>query len=773
MSILPPAVLLEGVHFSYPPLAADRAPVEILRGVTWRAPAGQALGVVSATGGGKTTLALTLAGLAPQLTGGERRGLIWINGLDATQTPAAVLSQSLGLVFQESERQLFSMSVANEIAFGLEGQGLPPEDISARVAWTLQRVGLAGMEDRSPWRLSGGQQKRLALACILAMRPPVVALDEPMDGLDPQGRRDLLAVLDELKHDAGVTALVLEKDTEWLAGWADDVAVLHEGKIVQQGSAAQAQEAITQHPEWGLSATPAAIELPPTPLVSAEADAPPAVEVRDLWFRYPDGIAALQGVSLVAPRGQFLVLVGPNGGGKSTLARHLNGLLRGQRGEVLLHGRPTADRAVADLAADVGYVFQNPDHQLFAPSVREEIAFGLRNQGLRGVALQARVEEALAAFNLSQVADDPPAVLSYGLRRAVTLAAVWAMQPAIWVLDEPSTGLDARLTGGLLAQLRTLHAAGHTLVLITHDARLALAAERAVLLHEGRIVADGPPVEVLAASEAMTPAAEPSLPWPAVETGWLHRLDPRTKLALAGGGAALFALFNQVGVLAGLLAALHVLLFSAHVSRRQVGAVWRQLLRVLVVIVVLFPLFSRAPGRLWLAVGPFHITDAGVLQGLATALRVIGMSLLFYLVLFTTRQSALVRGLVRLGLPFEWGLTLAIALRYIPTFTLVVQQIQQAQAARGWPGRSGGRTLLRRAQGVIPVMVALMIDVLRTGDTLGMALAARGVGAGRPRSVWREIHMRRVDWVVLAAIGAVCGALLAARAVWGVGAAWW
>ena len=771
MSVSPPVIQLDTLHFSYPPLSDDRTPVEILRGITWRAPAGLPLGIVGATGSGKTTLALTLAGLAPQLTGGERRGLIRVNGLDVAATPAAVLSQSLGLVFQESERQLFSMSVANEIAFGLEGQGLPPQEISARVAWALQRVGLVGMDERSPWRLSGGQQKRLALACILALRPPVVVLDEPMDGLDPQGRRDLLAVLDELKRDDGVTALVLDKDAEWLAGWAEEVAVLHEGKIARQGSAADAQAEIARHPEWGLSAAPAASE--PSPAASAEADAAPAVELRDLWFSYPDGVPALQGVSLVAPRGQFIVLVGPNGGGKSTLARHLNGLLRGQRGEVRINGQPTADRAVADLAADVGYVFQNPDHQIFAPSVREEIAFGLRNQGLRGAALQARVDEALAAFNLSQVAGDPPAVLSYGLRRAVTLAAVWAMQPAIWVLDEPTTGLDARLTGGLLAHLRDLHAAGHTIVLITHDAKLALAAERAVLLHEGRVVADGSPAEVLAASEAMQPAAEPNLPRPAVETGWLYRLDPRTKLALAGGGAALFALFNHVGLLAGMLAALHLLLFSAHVSPRQVAAVWRQLLRVLVVIVVFFPLFSRAPGALWLDAGPLRITSTGVLQGLATALRVIGMSLLFYLVLFTTRQSALVRGLVRLGLPFEWGLTLAIALRYIPTFTAVVQQIQQAQAARGWPGRSGRWALLRRAQGVIPVMVALMIDVLRTGDTLGMALAARGVGSSRPRSVWREIYMRRADWAVLAAIGVVCGALLAARVAWGFGVAWW
>ena len=134
------------------------------------------------------------------------------------------------------------------------------------------------------------------------------------------------------------------------------------------------------------------------------------------------------------PAGQFVALVGPNGGGKSTLARHLNGLLRPQRGSVAIHGQPTVQRAVSDLAREVGYVFQNPDHQIFAPTVREEISFGLRNLGLRGDGLSQRVDEALAAFDLHDVAELPPAVLGYGLRRLVTVASVWAMQPPIWVL---------------------------------------------------------------------------------------------------------------------------------------------------------------------------------------------------------------------------------------------------------------------------------------------------------------------------------------------------
>lgn len=250
--------------------------------------------------------------------------------------------------------------------------------------------------------------------------------------------------------------------------------------------------------------------------------------------------------------------------------------------------------------------------------------------------------------------------------------------------------------------------------------------------------------------------------------GWLQRLDPRTKIALVLCGAALFVAFNSVLALLALLAAVHVILLTSRVPAGQIGWVWRQLLRVLVIIVVVFPLFTRLPGPVLFELGPLTVTTTGVLAGVATASRVVGMSLLFFVILFTTRQNELVRGLVRLGLPFEWGLTLAIALRYIPTFTHAVGQIQEAQTARGWQVERGD--LRGRLRGVAPVLVALIIEVLRTGDTLGMALAARGVGSGQPRTVWRDIRLGRGDWLALGLILAVFAALLYARFALDVGA---
>lgn len=547
-----PAIVLDNLHFAYPPLIEGGLPVQVLRGLSLRLPAGQALAIIGPTSSGKSTLALILAGLAPEMTGGQLRGRASIDGLDTATTPAAQLSVRLGLVFQEPERQLFNMTVADEVAFGLESRGLPPAEIGPRMAWALDSVGLEGLEERAPWQLSGGQQKRLAIATVLAMRPPILVLDEPMAGLDPLGRREVAALLADLKANSGATVLVIDKDAEFVARWAERVVVLAGGQFVLDGSPAGVFQQVQRLRELGvavpqvaelagrlelagpagqfLTARQAADSLRPLlelarPAQSArhatgdqegrqsisspaETDpAPsssPAVDLQQLRFAYEGGAQALDGVDLRIPRGQFLAIVGPNGGGKSTLARHLNGLLRPQAGSVAILGRPAQDQSVGELARQVGYVFQNPDQQIFAPSVREEVAYGPQNLGLRGDKLAERVAEALAAFGLAELADMPPAVLGYGLRRLVTIASVWAMQPAIWVLDEPTTGLDAHYTGLLLDRLRHLHQAGRTILLITHDLRLvAAAAQRVIVLHQGRVALDGSPTTVLADGERL------------------------------------------------------------------------------------------------------------------------------------------------------------------------------------------------------------------------------------------------------------------------------
>lgn len=234
-----------------------------------------------------------------------------------------------------------------------------------------------------------------------------------------------------------------------------------------------------------------------------------ALEVSDLWFWY-DGEErpVLRGAGLRVPRGQFVALVGANGSGKTTLVKHFNGLLRPRRGWVRVNEQDTAGQSVGELARQVGFLFQHPEQQIFSATVRREVVFGPNNLGLSPAQVDARVEAALIRFDLVTVADRPPAILSYGLRRRVTLASLAAMDPPVLVLDEPSVGLDAHGLHEMFAWLSELHAQGRTILLVTHDMTLAAEyANRVVVLHQGQILADGPPANLFGQTELLARAS--------------------------------------------------------------------------------------------------------------------------------------------------------------------------------------------------------------------------------------------------------------------------
>jgi len=234
----------------------------------------------------------------------------------------------------------------------------------------------------------------------------------------------------------------------------------------------------------------------------------PAIQVRDLRFGYGEGPAVLCGLGLAVPQGQVVALVGANGSGKTTLCKHLNGLLRPRQGQVLVMGRDAAGCSIGELARQVGYLFQHPEQQIFSASVGQEIAFGPRNLGLTAGEVQARVEAALARFDLAAVAERPPSILGYGLRRRITLATLAAMDPPILVLDEPTVGLDASGLEEMVEWLGEVQARGRTILLVTHDmALVARLAGRAIVMEAGRIIADGPPADLFRQSEVLARAS--------------------------------------------------------------------------------------------------------------------------------------------------------------------------------------------------------------------------------------------------------------------------
>lgn len=213
------------------------------------------------------------------------------------------------------------------------------------------------------------------------------------------------------------------------------------------------------------------------------------LETRDLWFAYQDGDAALRGVSVSIRPGEFVAVIGQNGSGKTTLVKHFNGLLRPTGGQVLLDSEDVGDKSVGTLARSVGYVFQNPDHQIFSPTTREEIAFGPANLGLSAEQVEHNTLDALRCFGLVAYADQQPALLGYGLRRKVSIAAVYAMHTPYLVLDEPTTGLDRKSTTELMQLLIRLNHQGRTIILITHDMRVVTEyVPRCIVVREGQVL---------------------------------------------------------------------------------------------------------------------------------------------------------------------------------------------------------------------------------------------------------------------------------------------
>jgi energy-coupling factor transport system ATP-binding protein len=501
---------------------------------------------MGANGAGKTTLCRLVTALAPQHTGGELSGRLTVLGHDSSQVEPAALAGRVGVTFQEVEHQLFNATVEAEVAWGLEALGMPPDEMARRLQWALEVVGLDVDLSRSPASLSGGQQRRLALAVALASRPELLVLDEPVGGLDPAGAREVLDALAALRQETRAAILMTESNPEAVLALADEVAVLADGQVAADGppdsvfaradmlgqlgvavpqlarlAAGLNAKLETDYSFLTLDAAEQALVMkfhpqgsaPPVSGRQAEdvmqvgGSGPPALSFKKVAFSYPSGPPVLHEIELGIPAGQFVALIGANGSGKTTLAKHTIGLLRPEAGAVWVNGEDAAGLPVGQLAQRVGFLFQQPERQIFASTVWEELAFGPRNLGLQAAVVEERVSFSLAYFALTELADTPPAVLSYALRRLVTLASLAAMEPAILVLDEPTVGLDAQGWAVTLDWVEELHADGRTVLLVTHDMRAAARAERAIVLTDGRIIADAPPAKVFRQPELLARAA--------------------------------------------------------------------------------------------------------------------------------------------------------------------------------------------------------------------------------------------------------------------------
>jgi energy-coupling factor transport system ATP-binding protein len=398
------------------------------------------------SGGGKSTLAHALMGLIPQAIPANVQGSISVAGLDPRRYSVAQLAARVGLVFQNPATQLFNGTVEEEIAFGPRNLGLRPPEIAARVDYGLRATSCAHLRHRVVRRLSGGEQQRVAIASILAMRPTLLVLDEPTANLDAEGVRAIVATLARLRDEFGVTLLVIEHRLAPFLPHADRLVWLAKGRLVADGPAAETLAQVRPTPP-----TP-----PGPPLPSGE----PLVALRDVTAGY-NGHPVLRDCSLTLHRGEFAALVGPNGAGKTTLARVLAGVLRPRRGRITWHTNGHARR--------VGLLQQNPLHQLVCDTVEEEVLFGPRNLGTER---PAEIKEILARADLLLLRNRSAQTLSVGQQQRTALAATLSSRPELVILDEPTTGQDWEHLIHMMDFVADLNRAGQTVLLITHDERL-------------------------------------------------------------------------------------------------------------------------------------------------------------------------------------------------------------------------------------------------------------------------------------------------------------
>jgi energy-coupling factor transporter ATP-binding protein EcfA2 len=501
---------------------------------------GESIVIMGPNEAGKSTLCFTLNGLIPHLVKGAFDGSVRLQGMDTREWGVRDFFPLVGLVFQDFESQLFSTSVELEVAFGPENLGLSYEQIAERIERALDMTALSPLRRRQPGTLSGGQKQLLAIASVLSLSPKLLCLDEPTTDLDPMNKRRIFRLREKLA-DRNQTLILVEHETEEALS-AHRVVLMQEGKIIADGppnvifrdidllekcSVMPLQVAELFHKldfdELPLSVNDALEEWKRRPLAlptnirerlqeSDQARAQhyrqPFIVAEDVHFSYATGTEeALRGVSLQVREGEFLAILGQNGSGKTTLAKLLNGLLKPSAGEIRIGETSTAHLSPSQIGQKIGYVFQNPDHQIFKETVLDEVLFGPRNMGIEPEQAERQVRDALETVGLWERREEDPFTLPKGLRQKVAVASVLATRPRAIVMDEPTTGLDYGELKQMMALVKRLNQNGHTIIMITHCIWLATQyAHRTVLMSRGEIIADGATREIFAREDLLAQA---------------------------------------------------------------------------------------------------------------------------------------------------------------------------------------------------------------------------------------------------------------------------
>ena len=501
------------------------------------------VGIIGESGAGKTTLCNCINGLIPHHYTGDFYGSVKVDGTDTFDINAGKLALKVGSVFQDIESQITGYFVEDEILFGLENFGIPADEIESRITSSLDTLGIGELRHKEISSLSGGQKQKVVIAAILALEPDILVLDEPTGELDPASSVQIFEMLKKLNEEKGITIVVAEQKIMLLCEFVKKLIVLEHGTCVHYGeirstlthqremeeagincprvltltgkmvaeglapagmkpedriclNAQEAAEFIRKVTGKKLVADDKAVESADIskPAENA-ADSDVVLEFAGVGFSYNE-TANVHDLNVKVHKGDFISIIGSNGAGKSTFSKLTNGLLKPSVGDVLVLGENTKKQKVSALAKHIGFLFQNPDRQICCATVREEIAFSLRNNGIPEDEIKTRVAKTLEEFNFD--GDTEPFNMSRGQRQRLCLACLIALNPEILILDEPTTGLDYRECMEVMSRIRELNENGTTVIMVCHDMEVVLDfAKTIIVMNRGEILGQGATRDVL------------------------------------------------------------------------------------------------------------------------------------------------------------------------------------------------------------------------------------------------------------------------------------
>lgn len=524
-------ISLKNVSFNY-----DGSKRKVLKNINLEINEGEFVVITGPTGAGKTTLCETLNGVIPNFINGNLEGEIIVDGLNTKENPVYKMASSVGMVFQDPDTQLFGMTVEEDIAFGPANLGYSYEECMERIEKSINDLNIRELRDRKPLELSGGQKQSVTIAGVYAMLPKIIVFDEPTSMLDPVGKERVFSIIKDINKKYKITIVVVEHEMNEIVRHADKVVIMDRGEICLQGNVSEVFTQTDKLKELGLN-IPHAIELgmllkndrliDEVPMVPEEmirelsrfcADSGPhtyieekteseiaasgdeaeeIIEIDNLKHSYLGDTYELDGIDLKIRKGDFVAIIGQNGAGKTTMARHIIGLLKPSQGAIKVNGSDIAEKSVAELSNSVGYVFQNPDDQIFKESVEEELFFGPVNLNKNLELVRENVNEVLSDVGLEKYRKVWPKYLSKGERQRLAMGAIITMDPDIVIVDEPTTGQDWKETLWIMELLKKINEKGKTVIIITHNMEIVNRyCNRVLTMVKGKLILDGTPKEV-------------------------------------------------------------------------------------------------------------------------------------------------------------------------------------------------------------------------------------------------------------------------------------